>query len=122
MAHLLTNRYASKLHNTRVLLIGGTGDIGIGLAAALLEFGASSITLSSSRRSSIDAVLSSIRTAYPDADPSRLKGYMCDLSSPQIEANLEKLFKQTGPVEHVVFLAGERLPTVPLEQLSLALM
>lgn len=108
-------RFISKLSNSRVLLLGGTGGVGISLTHALLENGAI-IILSSSRRAKIKEVISSLRSEYPDA---RISGHACDLAPADVEANIEALFEQVGDIDHIVYMAGDRLPTVPLEEVTL---
>jgi len=114
---LTQSRFASKLAGQHVLLIGATGGIGIALAQGLLEFGAS-VFLSSSSESKVQQTINSLITDYPSAK-GRVFGYACDLSGPDVEANLENLFSKVGQVNHIVYLAGERLPTEPLAELTL---
>jgi NAD(P)-dependent dehydrogenase (short-subunit alcohol dehydrogenase family) len=99
------------------LLIGATGGIGMCVAQGLIEFGAT-VYISSSREIKVNECVQSILDDYPLAK-GRIHGYPCDLSSQQVEANLEQLFDQVGNLNHIVFMAGERLPTVPLEDISL---
>ena len=110
-------RFTSKLSGQRVLLIGATGGIGIAIAQGLIEFGAT-VYLSSSREDKINECIQSILAEYPSTK-GRIFGYPCDLHSPQVEANLEQLFEKVSNVDHVVFMAGERLPTVSLEDITL---
>jgi NAD(P)-dependent dehydrogenase (short-subunit alcohol dehydrogenase family) len=108
--------FTSKLASSRVLLLGGTGGIGISLTRALIENG-STVILSSSRESKVKEVVASLKTDYPDAD---ISGYACNLASPDVETNIEALFRQVGEIDHIVYMAGDRLPMVPLEDVSLA--
>jgi NAD(P)-dependent dehydrogenase (short-subunit alcohol dehydrogenase family) len=110
-------RFTSKLAGQKILLIGATGGIGICVAQGLIEFGAT-VYLSSSREARVNECVRSILADYPSAK-GRIYGYPCDLSSQQVETNLEQLFEKVGKVNHIVFMAGERLPTVPLEDVSL---
>lgn len=112
-----TPRFTSKLAGQKILLIGATGGMGICLAQGLIEFGAT-VYLSSSREAKVSEGVQSILSDYPLAK-GRIYGYPCDLSSQQVEENLEQLFEQVGNVNHIVFMAGERLPVVPLEEISL---
>jgi NAD(P)-dependent dehydrogenase (short-subunit alcohol dehydrogenase family) len=112
-----TARFTAKLAHQKVLLIGATGGIGIAIAQGLVEFGAT-VFLSSSREAKINECVQSILSDYPFAK-GRVFGYPCDLSSQQVETNLEQLFEKVGIVNHIVFMAGERLPTVPLEEINL---
>jgi len=117
-------KYTSKLHNARVLVIGGTSGIGFSVAEACLEHGAR-VTISSSNPSRISAALSRLKTAYPSAS-DRIQGLACDLSSPDtLDAELEKLLEQTVArypeqnLDHVVFTAGDALSITPLADLTM---
>jgi NAD(P)-dependent dehydrogenase (short-subunit alcohol dehydrogenase family) len=112
-----TARFTTKLTHQKVLLIGATGGTGIAMAQGLVEFGAI-IFLSSSREAKVNECVQSILSDYPFAK-GRVFGCPCDLSSQQVETNLEQLLEKVGNVNHVVFMAGERLPTVPLEEINL---
>ncbi|RVX66177.1 hypothetical protein B0A52_10069 [Exophiala mesophila] len=113
-----TPRFTNKLHGQRILLVGGTGGVGISVAQALIEYGAT-VILSSSRESKLTQVITSLTTDYPDAS-DRVSGYACDLSSPQVEENIQLLFdKIREPIDHIIYMAGDRLPTVPLEEITL---
>lgn len=110
-------RFTSKLTGQRVLLVGGTGGVGVGVAQALIEFGAT-IILSSSREAKVNQVVASLIQDYPDAK-DRVSGYACDLASANVEENVENLFKKVGEIDHIVYMAGDRLPMVPLEEVTL---
>lgn len=109
------SRFTSKLASSRVLLFGGTGGVGISLARALIENGAT-VILSSSRVTKVNEVLASLKVEYPAA---LISGHACNLASPDVEANIETLFRQVGEVDDIVYMAGDRLPTVPLEDVTL---
>ncbi|EXJ62662.1 hypothetical protein A1O7_03100 [Cladophialophora yegresii CBS 114405] len=111
-------RFSNKLAGKRVLLAGGTGGVGISVAQALIEFGAS-IILSSSREAKVREVCAQLISTYPEAK-DRVSGYACDLASPSVEANIEELFaKVGGELDHIVYMAGDRLPMMPLEDVTL---
>lgn len=120
----------TKLHNTRVLLIGGTSGIGFAVARASLEHGAS-IILASSSPEKVQSAIEKLKALYPE-EPyiSRIAGKPCDLSNDEtIEDNIVSLFKYATvkdlfgasegagagdsdgivPINHIVFTAG----TVP---------
>lgn len=110
-------RFTNKLVGQRVLLVGGTGGVGISIAQALIEFGGT-VILSSSREAKVNNVVASLIKDYPDAK-ERVSGYACDLASPEVERNIEALFKNVGQIDHIIYAAGDRLPTVPLEEVTL---
>ncbi|KAL2426469.1 Short-chain dehydrogenase/reductase phqE [Exophiala dermatitidis] len=110
-------RFTNKLTGQRVLLVGGTGGVGISVAQALLEQGAT-IILSSSREAKVKDTCAALENDYPEAK-DRVSGYACDLASSDVESNIEELFKKVGNVDHIVYMAGDRLPMVPLEEVTL---
>jgi len=105
----------NKLAGKHVLIIGGTSGIGFGVAEASIESGAV-VTVSSSRETSIQSTLSRLTKAYPSSKP---RGFTCDLSTDDCEKNIEKLFEQTGKVDHIVFTAGDSLAITPLQDATL---
>ncbi|KAK5272324.1 hypothetical protein LTR99_001715 [Exophiala xenobiotica] len=114
-------RFTNKLTGQRVLLVGGTGGVGLSVAQALIEFGAT-VILSSSREQKVGNVCAGLVSEYPDAQ-DRVFGFACDLASADVETNVEELFEkvvgQVGGVDHIVYMAGDRLPMVPLEEVTL---
>jgi NAD(P)-dependent dehydrogenase (short-subunit alcohol dehydrogenase family) len=113
---MVLSHFTSRLSSARVLIIGGTGGLGVGLARALIEYGAT-VILSSSREAKVRDVVASLMTENPGANVS---GYACDLASPDVEANIEALFQKVGEIDHIAYMAGDRLPMVPLEDVTLA--
>jgi len=107
------NRLAGK----RVLIIGGTSGIGFAVAEASIEAGAI-VTVSSSQNSSIESALSRLSKAYPSGS-KELRGFTCDLGTEDAEQNIEKLFEQTGKVDHIVVTAGDPLAIIPLQDHNL---
>lgn len=114
-----SKKYSNKLAGARVLVIGGSSGIGYCVAEASLEFGAS-VIISSSQQSRIDSSIQQLLKTYPSSK-SRIAGYACDLSSPSVEANIEKLFEQCGEpkFDHIVHTAGDSLATLKLEDATL---
>ncbi|KAF5877470.1 putative short chain dehydrogenase reductase family protein [Botrytis fragariae] len=104
-----------KLVAKHVLVIGGSSGIGYCVAEASLESGAS-VTISSSSPDRVAKAVEKLTKSYPDG---RINGFPCDLSKPSLEADVEKLFEQTGKVDHIVFTAGDALSLIPLEKASL---
>lgn len=103
-----------KLAGKRVLVIGGTSGIGFAVAEASIESGAS-VTVSSSSPSRVQSAIESLKKSYPD---SKVSGFACDLSKPSVEQDLEKLFEQTGKLDHIVFTAGDKLIQLPITELT----
>ena len=133
-------KYTSKLHSHRILIIGGTSGIGYAVAEASLEHGAH-VIISSSSPQRIQSALSSLRQSYPSTtkDPDRLQAFPCDLASPAVESNLTNLLSHCCPtsggdgggdadadhpptprlLDHIVFTAGDKLAIGSLSEISL---
>ncbi|KAJ0119179.1 short chain dehydrogenase [Diaporthe amygdali] len=103
-----------KLLNKRVLVIGGTSGIGFGVAEASLASGAS-VIVSSSNQSRVDAAVEKLKVDFPD---SKVAGYACDLSQPTVEQDIENLFSKVGEVDHIVYSAGDKLASAPVEEIT----
>ncbi|OBI84750.1 SDR family oxidoreductase [Mycobacterium sp. 1245805.9] len=95
-----------SLCNQRVLIIGGTSGIGLAVAAAVAERGATPV-VASRRTSSVERALGSL--------PAGAVGATVDLAAP---ASIEQLAERIGPVNHLVYTAGEPLEMVPLAELK----
>lgn len=110
--------FAKRLEGQTILLIGGTGGVGLAVCHVLLQSGAS-IILSSSRQSKLDATVSDLRDTYGDRATKDIVGHACDLASPNVEQNIIDMFSKIGMINHLVYMAGDRLPTVPLGEITL---
>jgi NAD(P)-dependent dehydrogenase (short-subunit alcohol dehydrogenase family) len=95
-----------SLKNARVLVIGGTSGIGLGVASAAAEKGAIPIVVSR-RQSSVERALAEL--------PDRARGATVDLTD---SASLDRLAADIGDIEHLVFTAGESLELAPLADLT----
>ncbi|KAN0068022.1 hypothetical protein V8E54_013950 [Elaphomyces granulatus] len=123
MASSLQLKYLTKLAGARVLILGGTSDIGFAVASAALEHGAKVIISGSLMHRfegalRLDRTLTCLKEAYPDPTyHRRLSGYACDLGVPEkLEENLSSLFKQvttaapqspSSLIDHIIFAAGD---------------
>lgn len=94
------------LRNARVVVIGGTSGIGLGVASAAAGRGATPIVVSR-RQSSVDRALAEL--------PDRARGATVDLTDPSA---LDRLADEVGEIEHLVYTAGESLELVPLAALT----
>jgi NAD(P)-dependent dehydrogenase (short-subunit alcohol dehydrogenase family) len=95
-----------SLKNARVLVIGGTSGIGLGVASAAAEHGAIPIVVSR-QQSSVDRALAQL--------PEQARGATVDLTDPE---SLTRLAADVGDIEHLVFTAGESLELRPLADLT----
>jgi NAD(P)-dependent dehydrogenase (short-subunit alcohol dehydrogenase family) len=95
-----------SLKNARVLVIGGTSGIGLGVASAATERGAIPIVVSR-HQSSVDRALSQLS--------EHARGTTVDLTNPD---SLYRLAANVGDIEHLVFTAGDSLALVSLTDLT----
>ncbi|MFG1930301.1 SDR family oxidoreductase [Mycobacterium sp. NPDC048908] len=95
-----------SLKNARVLVIGGTSGIGLGVASAAAERGATPIVVSR-QQSSVDRALGQL--------PEGARGATVDLTDPD---SLRRLAADVGDIEHLVFTAGESLALVSFDDLT----
>ena len=112
-----SRQYTSKLSGARVLVIGGSSGIGYCVAEACLEAGCT-VTISSSQSSRIENAIQRLLKTYPSAK-DRVTGHACDLASPSLESNIEKLLDKVGAVDHIVFTAGDKLAMTPLQDCTM---
>lgn len=97
-----------NLKNARVLIIGGTSGIGLGVASAVAERGAIPI-VASRRQSSVDRALSQL--------PDGARGTVIDVGD---AAALDRVADEIGPIEHLVYTAGDALVLGTLAELDAA--
>jgi NAD(P)-dependent dehydrogenase (short-subunit alcohol dehydrogenase family) len=95
-----------SLKNARVLVIGGTSGIGLGVASAAADRGALPIVVSR-QQSSVDRALAQL--------PEHARGAIVDLTD--VPA-VQRLAADIGDIEHLVFTAGESLALAPLADLT----
>ena len=74
------------------------------------------MTISSSSTIRVESAVSKLKTSYPG---SKVTGYSCDLSKPSLEQDIEALFEKVGKVDHIVFTAGDKLASMPLQEVTL---
>lgn len=95
-----------SLQNARVLVIGGTSGIGLGVARAVADRGGAPIVVSR-RQSSVDRALADL--------PDGASGATVDLTDGRA---LDRLAEQVGDVDHLVYTAGESLELARLTDLT----
>jgi NAD(P)-dependent dehydrogenase (short-subunit alcohol dehydrogenase family) len=91
-----------SLKNQRVLIIGGTSGIGLGVAQAVAERGGIPI-VASRRQSSVQRAL--------DGLPAGAQGLVLDVTD---GAALTEAADEIGALEHLVYTAGDALELTPL--------
>jgi NAD(P)-dependent dehydrogenase (short-subunit alcohol dehydrogenase family) len=95
-----------SLQHTNVLVIGGTSGIGLGVARAVADRGATPIVVSR-RQSSVDRALAAL--------PDGARGATIDLTD---SGALDHLADEIGDVDHLVYTAGESLELAQLADLT----
>ncbi|MEW2481461.1 SDR family oxidoreductase [Mycobacterium sp. NPDC049093] len=95
-----------NLKNARVLIIGGTSGIGLGVAEVVADRGGVPIVVSRSQ-SNVDRAVAELG--------ENARGMTVDLGDP---ASLGHLVDEVGQIEHLVFTAGESLTHVRLADLT----
>ena len=95
-----------SISGSRILIVGGTSGIGLAVAAAVAERGATPI-VASRRPSSVQTALAAL--------PAGSEGAVVDLTD---EASITALVATHGPFDHLVYTAGEPLELVALPQLT----
>lgn len=94
------------LDGTRILIVGGTSGLGLAVAQAAAERGATPI-VASRNPASVERALGVL--------PERATGTTVDLADP---ASIERLVEFAGPVGHLVYSAGEPLRLTMLPDLT----
>ncbi len=92
-----------SLQNQRVLVIGGTSGLGLAVADAVIMRGGS-VVVASRRQSSVDRAVAELGA-----------GAAGTVADPRDEGSLTELLEFAGPIDHLVYTAGE-----PLEMTMLA--
>jgi NAD(P)-dependent dehydrogenase (short-subunit alcohol dehydrogenase family) len=95
-----------SLSEQRVLIIGGTSGLGLAVAHAVAARGGLPI-VASRRRASVDRAVAQL--------PGGAVGRSVTLSDP---ASVQALVDEAGPIDHLVYTAGEALQLTPLEDLT----
>ncbi|WP_062433153.1 SDR family oxidoreductase [Herbidospora daliensis] len=95
------------LQGKRVVVLGGTSGIGLATAQAAARQGAV-VTVASRRRASVDHALARL--------PEGAAGRVADLTDP---AAVGAVLAGAGPIDHLVYTAGEPLALMPVGGLDL---
>ncbi|KAL5692898.1 hypothetical protein EMGR_005596 [Emarellia grisea] len=104
-----------SIKNSTIVIFGGSSGIGYGVADKCLSEGAV-VHISSSNPTRITQAVSSLKEKYPEG---QVTGHTCDLSLPDVEQGLVKLFEEIGSCDHIVYTAGDALAVRPLKDLDL---
>lgn len=103
------------IRDSTILVIGGSSGIGYGVAEKCLSEGAR-VHIASSSQTRVQSSVKVLREKYAG---SSVSGHVCDMSRPDVEKHLEELFSAVAPIDHIVFTAGDSLPTTQLKDIDL---
>jgi len=108
----------STLQGQRIVILGGSAGIGLAVAERALSEGAH-VLIASHDRARVDRAVSQLRAGRQDPGDGRgtVSGHTADLRSP---SETRALFEAVGPLDHLVYTAGEELLLAPLAELDLA--
>jgi NAD(P)-dependent dehydrogenase (short-subunit alcohol dehydrogenase family) len=95
-----------RFKDKQIVVLGGTSGIGLAVANAVLDEGAS-VAVASSRQNSVEKAREELGARFP----KRITAQTLDVTS---EDALKGFFKTIGPFDHLVFTAGEDLPLGPV--------
>jgi NAD(P)-dependent dehydrogenase (short-subunit alcohol dehydrogenase family) len=98
----------TNFQDKRILIFGGSSGIGLATARRAAAAGAATVIVSRSQ-ARIDQALSDL--------PATAEGYTADLSS---EQEVERVLGEIGPIDHLVYTAGENLVLSPLSDTDLS--
>lgn len=116
-------KFINKLHNQRVLVIGGSSGIGFAVALGAVEHGAN-VILSSSNQLKLDRAVDRLKSHIESngLDPRDISAKTCDLSNlDTVDNNVKSLLEfatREGKIDHVVYTAGNAVRTVPIDKVS----
>lgn len=118
-----TIRHPNKIEGRTFVLVAGTGGLGVAIASALLAKGGK-VILTSTRQAKLDTVISKLQAAYPEVSADRVTGYVLDLGSDQVDANVAKVVGQltsngVNNIHHLIYLAGDPLPTCDISEVTI---
>jgi NAD(P)-dependent dehydrogenase (short-subunit alcohol dehydrogenase family) len=99
---------AKTLQGKKVVILGGSSGVGLATARLAAEDGAD-VVVTSSRKDKVDAAVASLG--------GRATGDVADLVH---ESQTRALFERIGPLDHLVFTAGESLLIGPLATADLS--
>ncbi|KAH7152759.1 hypothetical protein EDB81DRAFT_855306 [Dactylonectria macrodidyma] len=122
----MTLKFINKLHNQRVLILGGSTGIGFAVAEAAVEHGANMI-ISSSNQNKLDRAVKRLEEHIATANlPARhVSEKTCDRSSSEtMEDNIKSLLQfatEAGKIDDVVFTAGDAVKPPGLDKFDILL-
>ncbi|HVY40527.1 MAG TPA: SDR family oxidoreductase [Polyangia bacterium] len=114
---------SSTLQGQRIIILGGSAGIGLAVAERALSEGAH-VVIASHDRARVHRAVSRLRAGRhdsgagsPGSDPGSVTGHTVDLRAP---SETRALLETVGPLDHLVYTAGEELLLSPLADLDLS--
>jgi NAD(P)-dependent dehydrogenase (short-subunit alcohol dehydrogenase family) len=99
----------STLAGQKIIVVGGSSGIGLGVAAAARDRGAQVVIAGRSR----EKLRNALRTLGAEGDPRTIAADMTD------EADVARLFAEVGAFDHLVSTAGAPPPNDPIDRTDL---
>jgi NAD(P)-dependent dehydrogenase (short-subunit alcohol dehydrogenase family) len=100
-----------RFKDKHIVILGGTSGIGLAVAQASLDEGAS-VSVASSRQTSVDKACADLGARFS----ANFKAQAVNVAS---EDALKDFFERVGAFDHLVFTAGEDLPLGPIANKNL---
>ncbi len=95
---------ATSLTDKRIVVVGGSAGIGLGVAKHSLLNLASEVIVVSSKKSRVNAALASLGNVIAEHGlPGKVKGEVCDAGD---TTAVRALFEAIGELDHIVWTAG----------------
>jgi len=96
----------ANLNDQTILVIGGTSGIGFGVALASLNSGAKTVIVASSSIEKVNQAVERLRSRTSNKGGTA-KGVVIDAKD---LAGVEKIVKEAGVINHLVFTSGDMIP------------
>ncbi|KAH7240426.1 hypothetical protein B0J15DRAFT_404778 [Fusarium solani] len=105
-------KLSSKLHGSRILVVGGSAGVGYAVAEASIEQGAAAIIISSSNPGRVENSVTRLRNSYP-SKADGVSGVACNLAqADDLETNIVALLDAATingaqKPDHIAYTAGD---------------
>ncbi|RSL86412.1 hypothetical protein CEP52_015812 [Fusarium oligoseptatum] len=105
-------KFTSKLHGSRILVVGGSAGVGYAVAEASVEQGAAAIIISSSNSGRVESSVARLQRSYP-SKAERISGVACNLAQEdKLETNIVALLDAATnngaqKLDHIAYTAGD---------------
>ncbi|KAI9146882.1 Short-chain dehydrogenase/reductase phqE [Paramyrothecium foliicola] len=109
-------KFSSKLHGSRILVVGGSAGVGYAVAEASLEQDAAMVIISGSNPTRVANSIARLKASYP-SKAFWISGFASDLAQEdELEANIVALLNaatnnEARKLDHIAYTAGD--PPIP---------